>query len=84
MVNLFQDKTIRDIYEKLVPEINNISDFKNAVGLSTIHAMEGDKDGFAYIGYELGCDWDNEHGIGIMMHKERVVEIGQANTSFNS
>jgi len=75
---------IRDIYEDLVPEINSISDFQNVLGLSIIHIMDSDKDGFAYIGYELGCDWDDEHGIGIMTHKDRVIEIGQADTSFNS
>ena len=75
---------IRDIYEELVPEINTISDLKNFIGLSIIHILESDKDGFAYIGYELGCDWDDEHGIGIMTHKDRVIEIGQADTSFNS
>lgn len=75
---------IKDIYEDMVPEIKSISDFKNVLGLSIIHVMDSDKDGFAYLGYELGCDWDDEHGIGIMMHKDRVVEIGQADTSFNS
>lgn len=75
---------IREIYEDLVPEIKSISDLKNFIGLSIIHIMESDKDGFAYIGYELGCDWDDEHGIGVMTDKDRVIEIGQADTSFNS
>jgi hypothetical protein len=75
---------IKEIYEGLVPEINSISDFKNVLGLSIIHVMDSDKDGIAYLGYEFGCDWDDEHGLGVMMHKERVIGIGQAGTSFNS
>ena len=75
---------IKEIYEDLVPEIKNIADFKNVLGLSIIHVMDSDKDGFSYIGYEFGCDWDDEHGIGVMMHKDRVIEIGQADTSFDS
>lgn len=75
---------IKEIYEDLVPEIKSIADFKNVLGLSIIHIMDSDKDGFSYIGYEFGCDWDDEHGIGVMMHKDRVIEIGQADTSFNS
>jgi hypothetical protein len=75
---------IKEVYEDQVPDITSISDFRNVLGLSIIHILDSDKDGFAYVGYELGCDWDNEHGIGVMMHKDRVVEIGQANTSFNS
>lgn len=75
---------IRGIYEDLVPDIDSIEDFRNVIGLSIIHVLDSNKDGFAYLGYELGCDWDDEHGLGVMMHKDRVVEIGPAETSFNS
>jgi hypothetical protein len=75
---------IKEVYQEYCPEINSISELKNFIGLSNIHVMDSDKDGFAYLGYELGCDWDDEHGIGIMMHKDRVIELGQADTSFNS
>ena len=66
---------IKDIYEDLFPTINNIDDFKKVLGLSILHVMNSDKDGFAYVGYELGCDWDVEHGIGVMMYKEKVIAI---------
>lgn len=42
-----------------------------------------EKDGEAYIGFEFGCPWDREHGLGVMTHAGRVVEVGQADTSFN-
>ena len=42
------------------------------------------KDGFAYIGLELGCTWDEEHGAGVLLHCGRIVDIGQADMSFNS
>jgi len=76
--------SLKEFYEDLIPDIDNIEDFKNLIGLSNLHIMTSDKDGFAYIGFELGCDWDDEHGVGIMMHKDRVVAIGQAETSFDS
>jgi len=84
LIALFKELSeIRKIYEELVPEINTIADFENVLGLSIIHVLNSDKEGFSYIGYELGCDWDDEHGMGVMMHKDRVVKIGQADTSFN-
>ena len=76
--------SLKEIYDDLIPDINNIEDFKNFIGLANLHVMTSDKDDFAYIGFELGCNWDDEHGVGIMMHKDRVVAIGQAETSFNS
>ena len=85
LVGLFNElPNLRQIYDDLIPDISNIEDFKSAIGLANLHVMSSDKDDCAYIGFELGCDWDDEHGFGVMMHKDRVVAIGQADTSFNS
>ncbi len=54
------------------------------MGLNQIHILSYAKDGVAYIGFEFGCNWDEEHGFGILMHKERIVEIGSAHLSFES
>lgn len=35
----------------------------------------------AYVGYEFRCTWDEEHGMGVMTHKNRVVAIGGADVS---
>lgn len=74
---------LEEIYD-LIPEIHKIEDFRNFIGLGNIHLMSSDKDNIAYIGFELGCDWDDEHGIGLMMHKDRVIAIGLADTAFDS
>ncbi|WP_338811921.1 hypothetical protein V9L05_10945 [Bernardetia sp. Wsw4-3y2] len=73
----------KDIYEELMPEINVIEDYKNYVGVSFLHIMDSEKNGFAYYGFELGCSWDEEHGAGAMMYKDRVIKTGLAEESFN-
>jgi len=35
-----------------------------------------EKDGIPYVGFEFGCTWDEEHGLGVLMHGTRTVEIG--------
>jgi len=82
-------KNLQDLYDydeessaDIMPNVNNISQFKSLIGLSTVHIMNVSKDGIAYVGYEFGCRWDDEHGLGIMTHKHRVVKIGLADTSF--
>jgi hypothetical protein len=35
-----------------------------------------------YVGFEFGCTWDDEHGLGVLMHGERVVDVGGAETAF--
>lgn len=74
----------KEIYEEYLPDISDINQFKDLIGLSYLHVLSAEKDGYAYIGFELGCTWDEEHGAGVMMHKDRVIEIGQADTSFDS
>lgn len=74
----------REVYEEYFPDVSNISQFKDVIGLSYLHILSAERDGFAYVGFELGCSWDDEHGTGVLMHKERVIEVGQADTSVNS
>ena len=73
----------KEIYEDLMPEIRSIEDYKEHIGLSFLHLMDSEKDGFAYYGFELGCSWDDEHGVGVMMYKDRVIAVGLAEESFN-
>ena len=37
--------------------------------------------GLPYAGFEFGCTWDDEHGLGVLMHGTRVVKIGGADTA---
>ena len=57
-------------------------DFRRLIGLHNVHFVPLMKDGLPYFGYEFGCIWDDEHGLGVLMHGRRVVEVGDAQTSF--
>ncbi len=65
-----------------MPEVHQTHDFRRLIGLSSIHLMNVHRDGMAYVGYEFGCSWDEEHGLGLMMHGDRVVDTGHADSSF--
>lgn len=65
-----------------MPEVHRTDDFRRLIGLSSIHLMNVRREGLAYVGYEFGCSWDEEHGLGLMMHKDRVVDVGHADSSF--
>lgn len=65
-----------------MPDVENITQFKSLIGLSAVHLLHISKEGTAYVGYEFGCTWDDEHGLGVMTHKDRIIEIGGADTSF--
>lgn len=71
-----------DEKKEIMPDIHTVNDFKKLIGLSQLHFMNVTKDAVGYIGFEFGCEWDDEHGLGVMTHKNRVIEIGGSDTSF--
>lgn len=66
----------------IMPDISAADDFKSLIRLSEIHILDTSKEGMSYVGYQFLSTWDEEHGLGFMLHKDRVVETGGADTSF--
>lgn len=73
-----------DEADEMMPVIKSPSDFKRLIGLSTVHILSVEKNGFAYVGFEFGCNWDEEHGLGIMSHMDRIFDVGSAEESFST
>lgn len=51
---------------------------RTLVSLTSVHLHWAHRDGIAYTGYELSCAWDDEHGVGVMTHGDRIVKVGGA------
>ena len=68
--------------EQYMPDVNSLEEFKNLIGLSFVHLIDEEKEGLGYVGFEFGCEWDPEHGLGVMTYKNEVVELGGADTAF--
>jgi hypothetical protein len=66
---------------RLMPDIKSVEDFRGLIGLHAINIHQVKRDGIPYVGFEFGCTWDEEHGLGILMHGTRTVEIGGADTA---
>lgn len=66
---------------ELMPDIKSTGDLRTLIGLSSVNIHQVQKDGIPYAGFEFGCSWDEEHGLGILMHGTRMVEIGGAETA---
>jgi hypothetical protein len=61
--------------ESDMPALQRPDQLKSHLGLSTVHVLPVVKKDVAYIGFEFGCTWDDEHGLGIMTHQGRVVDL---------
>jgi hypothetical protein len=68
--------------ETYMPDVSSAEDFRQLIGLHNVHVHQLLKEGPPYVGYEFGCTWDEEHGLGVLMHGMRVVEVGGADTAF--
>ena len=67
--------------EGSMPPVRNGEDLRPLIGLHSLNVHVVEKDGLPYVGFEFGCTWDSEHGLGALMHGSRVVEIGGADTA---
>ena len=67
--------------EEFMPDVSSAENFRQLIGLHEVHVHQVLKDGLPYIGFEFGCTWDGEHGLGVLMHGSRVVEVGDAGTA---
>lgn len=65
-----------------LPDVADREDLRPLIGLSNIHILSVAHSGAAYIGFEFGCVWDDEHGAGVMTHLGRAISTGQADVSF--
>lgn len=79
-----EKEEFEDDYGIFVPELFTPQDLKKVICLRIIHVGAEALNGFSYIGFEFDCNWDEEHGLGVLMHRDRVVSVGQADVSFGS
>lgn len=77
----FEDHDMEE-NEEALPTISSVDELTKVLALEQINVHQLSKDGVPYVGYQFSCKWDDEHGLGILMHDKRVVEIGWADTAF--
>ena len=68
-------------FDKDLPIINSKSELTELLVLSDINIHQISKDSKPFIGIILECPWDEEHGIGLLMHGNNILEIGGADTA---
>ncbi len=64
-----------------LPAVGSTHGFKSIIGLHGVNIHPLEHGGAPYVGFEFGCTWDGEHGLGVLMHGTRVVKIGGADTA---
>jgi hypothetical protein len=63
---------------ELLPEIRQREQLKDIVGVRSINVHQIEQGGKPFIGVELGCTWEEEHGLGVLLHGAQALEVGFA------
>ncbi|MDR2921104.1 MAG: hypothetical protein LBV72_17290 [Tannerella sp.] len=69
--------------QDFMPDVTDIEGFADLLSPIVIYILSVYHDKFPYIGYMFSCSWDGEHGLGVMTFKDRIIEIGGADSSFS-
>lgn len=56
--------------------VTSVSQLSSMVDLSFVRIYPQSKDGKPYLGLEFECNWDPEHGCGILLHGTTVLAAG--------
>lgn len=77
----FLDYVDQNETNDLLPRIFTPEEIKKITGIVSINVHPIKKDGKPYVGIELGCTWDDEHGLGVLFCGTELIEIGGADTA---
>jgi hypothetical protein len=64
-------------FEEALPENPTPADMDGRIDFSSLNVTENAQEGTAYVEYALNCTWDDEHGVMVVLHRDRVVYVGQ-------
>lgn len=66
-----------------MPNVKTVKGFSELLSPNVFYVTSVYKDDIPYIGFSFSCSWDGEHGLGFMTHKNRVVDMGGDEMSFD-
>ncbi len=69
------------IKDQELSSVKSLAQLKSMVDLSFVRVYPHAKDGKPYLGFEFECNWDPEHGCGVLLHGSTVLAAGGADSA---
>lgn len=73
---------LKEVYREEIPTIISKYDFQDLISLNSIHIFNEEIDGYTYLGFSFDCSWDEEHGLGVKILKDKVIEVGHSDIAY--
>ncbi len=64
-------------YEAGVPELRSRDGLKKLIALQMLSVLDFPGNTAGILGFCFTCTWDREHGLGVLVRKGKVVEVGE-------
>lgn len=71
------DEALKKNFDEAIAkhQLDTTEGVRKQVELSEIGFLEQGKDEHSYVSFDFDCGWDDEHGISILMHQDKVLAI---------
>ncbi len=66
--------------DDVTPESQADFDFKLLIGPLSVSFHEESKNDIAYLEWHFQCEWDPEHGLAVITHEDRVIDLDRGET----
>lgn len=66
---------------EFMPRVLEPGEMKRLIGLYAVNIHQTRNGTEPYLGFEFGCTWDDEHGLGVLTHGNRVVKVAGSDTA---
>ena len=71
-------KKSRPLYEELVRRIDSESGIGETLSLGAVQLQARSRDEVGYLGLHFNATWSDDHGVGVILHGQRIVTIETA------
>jgi Domain of unknown function (DUF6985) len=65
------------------PEIHASDELRDLMEFHSLRVRNDRYRGTALVGFSFGCKWDDEHGLGVLVHRQTIVDVGGADIAFS-
>lgn len=74
--NIFQFESGKENKEMF----SEIEDVKKYISIENVTVSGNERDDISYLIFSCGCPWDGGEGLGILVHKNRILDVGDASS----
>jgi hypothetical protein len=64
------------------PEIDSPSDLAGLIEIAGVVVTPFESNGTALVGFQFQCDWDVERGLGVLLEKNQVIDVGEGEVAY--